>query len=90
MKSQVSTRSLAGYSSHLVGPVAGVDPVVVHGAHVAGVLLGHAVRALDVTRAAGGGGVDAELVVAPARRDGRVVSHLGLNGKSRHFIASHL
>ena len=53
-----------------------MDPVVVHGAHVARVLLGHAVRALDVTRAAGGGGVDAELVGAPARRDGSVVSKL--------------
>ena len=60
-------------SSHLVGPVAGVDSVVVDGAHVARVLLGHAVRALDVTRAAGGGGVDAELVGAPARRDGSVI-----------------
>ena len=53
-----------------------MDPVVVDGAHVAGVLLGDAERALDVAGAAGGRGVDAELVGAPARRDGRVVASL--------------
>ena len=53
-----------------------MDPVVVDGAHVARVLLGHAEPALDVTRAAGGGGVDAELVDASARRDGGVISNL--------------
>ena len=53
-----------------------MDPVVVHGAHVARVLLGHAEPALDVTRAAGGGGVDSELVEAPARRDGGVIPNL--------------
>ena len=73
-------------TNHLVGPVAGVDPLVVDGAHVAGVLGGRAERALYVARAAGGGGVDAELVLAPARRDGRVVSHLGLSRKPCHFI----
>ena len=53
-----------------------MDPVVVDGADVAGVLLGDAERALDVAGAAGGRGVDAELVGAPASRDGRVVASL--------------
>ena len=69
-----------------------MDPVVVDGADVAGVLLGRAVRALDVAGAAGGRGVDAELVGATARRDGSVIANLVVGGKygsSWRLVCSH-